>query len=456
MISYNEALSIILQNKANFGVEKIATQKAFGKILAQDIFSRINVPSFDNSAMDGFALRSEDTKKASKDNPIKIKILQTIEAGDNIGVLNSDEFIGYEIMTGAVLPYNFDCVLMAEKAEILTEENGDRYLKITSPIDEKTNVRAVGEDFKIDEKIISVGEKITANHIMALCATGNYEVVVKKNPQIAIIATGKEITDFYSDELKIGQIYNSNSPYLARSLEAKGYQNNYYGINSDDENNFCKMMDKIIEDGSKIIMRPSQNRFCKKILGILLFLRRSVLDIHEERKNKITKNFEAKGRFCDGLIISTGAVSMGKKDFIKETLQEIGFEILFHKVAIKPGKPILFARNKNIFFFGLPGNPISTAVGLEFFVLPFIENSLETKAREPLFAELENDLKIKSGLKHFLKSFAYFEKNKLKVKILDGQESFKIKPFTQSNSFAIIDENNSEVKKGDLVKIKYF
>ena len=232
---------------------------------------------------------------------------------------------------------------------------------------------------------------------------GFSSIKIRKMPNIAVIATGKEVSDKYHIQLNEGQIYNSNSPYIISYLKQCGFKVNYYGIIKDDIANFHEVMDKVLKDGCNII-------------------------------------------------ISTGAVSMGKKDFIKEELIKRQAEILFHKVAIRPGKPILFSKLNNIHFFGLPGNPISSVVGLQFFVMPFIKSCLEAELEKTKTSILKNDVKVKSGLMHFLKSYSYLEDGKLITEVLDSQQSFQIKPLIKANSLAIIDGNKS-YSSGDIIEI---
>ncbi len=403
MINYPQSLQLLKLSAKKFPSEKISILNSVGKISAENIKSKINVPSFTNSAMDGFAIKIEQTKFASADNPILLPIRSVIEAGD-LKTKKSSGIFACEIMTGAVLPKNFDCVIPVEIAEIF--EN--KFLRITAPILTKSNVRHVGEDFKSGEKIISVGDLITSEHLMALAATGQKNIKIKKIPKIAIVATGKEVSDNYGKKLNGAEIYNSNSPYLVSCLSKLGCEVKYYGIVKDRKSDFHKLMDKIEKDGCKFV-------------------------------------------------ISTGAVSAGKKDFIKEALLERKMKIIFHKVAIKPGKPILFAAEKKrgIYFFGLPGNPISTMVGLHFFVRPFIANCLGLNPLNTVTATLQEPFNVKSGLRHFLKAHSFLSEGKLLVKILSGQESFKIKPLLQANSFVICEaiSRGGEKKAGEVVEV---
>lgn len=397
MINYEEALKILKESLIKLPVENLDITKASGFVSAENINSKIALPSFNNSAMDGFAFKSVDVTKANKDAPVKLLISKTIEAGDD----DSDEtqsLRAVEIMTGAKMPEGFDAVILVEKANIITQGD-ERFLIVDEAVPAKTNVRYIGEDFQINDEIISVGELITPNHLMALTGVGVSSIKVKKMPKITVISTGKEIIDQYDHALKEGQIYNSNSPYIVSYLRNFGFEVSYYGIIADDIADFHKAIDEI----------------------------------------------EA----SSDLIISTGAVSMGKKDFIKEELINRKAEILFHKVAIRPGKPILFAKSDKYHYFGLPGNPISSVVGLQAFIMPFIRESLGIKSKKTVTAILKNSHQAKSGLLHFLKSYSYLENGKLMVEILDGQQSFKINPLIKANSLSVI--NGGEAYEADVL-----
>ncbi len=399
MISYKEALEILKNNIVDFGTEEVPIKDAVGLIAAENLTSKITVPSFNNAAMDGFALNSNDVKNASKTQPVKLEILSTIEAGDDLSIAESN-LSCVEIMTGARMPDNYDAVIMVEKANII-----DGHLIIDEPIPIKNNVRLIGEDFAKEDKIINKGEKINPNHIMALLTAGNSVIKIQNQPKVAIIATGKELVDSYNSPLEESQIYNSNSPYIISYLKNLGFDAKYFGIIADKQEDFHELMDRIEGD-----------------------------------------NYD--------IVISTGAVSMGKKDFIKEALLKRQIEILFHKVKIRPGKPILFAKSKinKLRYFGLPGNPISSLVGLDFFVKPFIQNCLKLKTPKTITAILKNSPKAKAGLLHFLKSYSYIENGKIIVEILNGQESFKTKPLIKTNSLAIID-GDKNYNIDDIVEI---
>jgi len=396
MISYNEALQIILKNSAEKNIKKVSLLKSLNQVSASAVFSKINVPSFNNSAMDGFAIRSFYIENASAEYPVKLKIDNIIAAGENSTNYNLTGTV--QIMTGALVPEEYDAVIPVEEVEVK-----DNIAIFKRPAKKNENIRFIGEDVGLNQKILSKEKQISAEDIMLLSATGISEVEVYTKPKVQIFSTGNEITDDYNAPLEGSKIYNSNSPFLiSRALE-EGLEVNYGGIISDNSENFKVALSNI---------SPKT------------------------------------------IIITTGAVSKGKWDFIPETLKEIGAKIHFHRVNIRPGKPILFATLPNgSSFFGLPGNPISAAIGFRFFVLPLIRNLLNLSVESPIIAELKNNFVKKGNFKQFLKSSLELINGKLFVNILDGQESFKISPMTEGNSWVILDETIMEVKVGTILAV---
>ncbi len=403
MISYKEALALIA-NEANFqSSRRVDRNEALGLIAAADVVAQLDVPSFDNSAMDGFALHAIKTVDTNRQTPNRFKVSHCLAAGD---VLDSaDQTLAVEIMTGAKMPSGFDAVIPIEKVNTITNENGETVeIEINAPLQIGDNVRYAGEDFKSGQIIATKGTRLHAGHIAAMAATGIHEVTVFNMPEIEIFTTGKEVSDAYHVPLKDGEIYNSNTPYLLCKFKASGIPAMYMGSIGDDEQAFVD-----------------------------------------------TLNVSTDAR----IVISSGAVSMGKWDFIPDLLKKNGARIIFHGVGIKPGKPILFAVLKDgRYYFGLPGNPVSTAVGLRFFIQPLIRMLLGMPPEPFHYAELRHDFQKKGDLRNFLKArLDSDDHGQTHLTILDGQQSFKISPLLDMNCWAIINEGQNELCKDDSVCI---
>ncbi len=396
MISYQEALEIIYANSNIALTEILPSLSALNKISSAEVFSKIQVPSFDNSAMDGFAVKASELESASADNKKKLRITAVIGAGE---IAKENDLGVIQIMTGAPIPNGYDAVIPIEDVEL----DGD-FVTFKRPARKNENIRFAGEDVAVGQVVLRKGKKISAEDVMLLSAIGITHVEVYKAPFLRIFSTGNEITDDYNSPLPEGKIYNSNAPYLVSKAIEEGLSVDYGGVIADDKAKF--------EDA---------------VSGV------------------------AKG----AIIISTGAVSKGKWDFIPESLKNLGATIHFHRVNIRPGKPVLFATLPNgNYFFGLPGNPISSTIGFRFFVAPLLRKVQGLDIEKPLFVRLRNEFTKKGNFKQFLKSNLEIDAHgHLQVSISDGQESFKISPMAQSNAWTILEENKTEFLSGDLLQV---
>ena len=403
MISYKEAIALIAKEAVPQSQRTVDRNESLGYVAAEDVISQLNVPSFNNAAMDGFALHANKTVGISKEKPRRIRVGHCLAAGD---VLDSaDQSLAVEIMTGAKIPNGFDTVVPVERVRIIHDETGHTAeIEIFGELQVGENVRYAGEDLKRGQVIATRGTRIHPGHIAAMAATGIHEVRIFNMPEVEIFTTGKEVSDAYHAPLKEGEIYNSNTPYLLSQLKSAGIPTSYAGSMGDEVQAF--------------------------------------LD---------TLNVGNRAR----IIISSGAVSMGKWDFIPQLLESHGARIIFHGVGIKPGKPVLFAvLQDGRYYFGLPGNPISTAVGLRFFVQPLIRLLLGMPAENFHYAELRHDFAKKGDLRNFLKArLDSDDHGQTHLTILDGQQSFKISPLLDMNCWAILGEGQNNLYKDDSVCI---
>ncbi|MCP4923933.1 MAG: molybdopterin molybdotransferase MoeA [bacterium] len=403
MISYKNALDILLNQKP-FSSVTLPVREARGHVATQDISSEVFVPSFANSAMDGFAVRSVDSLKASAHNPIELKVSGGTSAGDAPALGMSG---AWEIMTGAPIPQGYDAVVKVEDVEIIKENADGRPEKIAlrAPVPIKDNIRNAGEDFTPGAPIIDVGTVITPFHVMALSAVGQKTISVASQPRITIFGTGKEIIDDMDAPLLPGQIRNSNAPYLMSALADFPVTARYGG---------------------------------------------TIPDVPELFEENVQKAF-----LDSDILLSTGAVSMGRHDFIPDSLHKMGAEILFHKVSMRPGKPILYAKFPNgVHYLGLPGNPVSSAVGFRFFVVPLLHKLLGLSFEQPIKIGLSSISPKKLGFRFFRKAhISVTTEGKLRFKILQGQESFKIHSLLKANCWAVLSEESDGSKIGEMVEI---
>ncbi|MGI8639819.1 MAG: molybdopterin molybdotransferase MoeA [Pyrinomonadaceae bacterium] len=306
MIPISEAIEIIKRKTFSLQAETIDLSDSIGRVLAEEICADMDLPPFNRSQMDGFAVRAKDTKDA----PVKLKIVGESSAGNGWqGELRKGEAV--RIMTGARVPNGADAV---QKVELTEESEG--FITVSETTKLKQNIVNRADEIKKGGKIFERGEIITENMIAVLASFGYAKVKVSERPKVAILATGSEIVDI-TEKPKQDQIRNSNSIML------KVFARKYADV---------------------------------KVLPI-------VRDEIQNLKSKIQNALE----ICDVLIIS-GGVSVGDYDFTKPALRELGAEIFFEKVSLKPGKPTVFAKLNNKLIFGLPGNPVSVAVTFYLFV----------------------------------------------------------------------------------------
>lgn len=404
MINYELAIDLINIAAHPLDSELVTLLNSRGRIASKDVLSSVMSPPFDNSAMDGFALNADETRLASLENPIFFNIKEIVAAGHVSRYFGVGTTI--KIMTGAPLPTGYNAVLKVEDARVVEKSNTST-LCITSPINSGQNVRYCGEDIQCHDRLIKTGDYINANRLMTLATAGVSAIAVKRQLEIGIISTGNEIVDNHERLLAEGEIYNSNHPYLINVLQAAGLKTNYLGNFPDDLSSYKTRIKYLLDD-----------------------------------KNG------------PDIIISTGAVSKGDYDYIPDALRDLGGDIIFHGVNIRPGKPILFATFGRKYYFGLPGNPISAAVGYQFFIRPLIRALQELPKLSSTFAMLDNLFLKKGRFRQFLKARAYLnERAHLCVEVLAGQESFKVRPLLNANAWVVVPEDRNELNPGDLVPI---
>jgi len=404
MNNYYSASKFIKKNKLNINTETISVKNALNRVTASNIFSKVNYPSDDNTSFDGFALNSSETKNLNKKNFGYFKIIKVLAAGDNPNIKRVKKFSTVEVMTGAIIKKPFDTIIPFEKIKYYQKKNKSKYIVIKKKILKSQFIRLKGSDYKKGDKILKKGQLINSAHILALKTLGIEKILVKKKLNIVFYPTGNEFSD--KKNIPFWKIRNSNTSYL---------------------DSFMKNLPVNLK--IKKIIKDSQINFFKK-----------------EIKRNIKSNTD--------IIITSGAVSAGKFDFIPSLIKKFKLKNIFKGAAIRPGKPFLFARFvNNKCFFGLPGNSISTAACFRFFVLPLIFKSLGISYEKPILAKLKNNFSKKRNFTRFIKGRLIFSaKSVPEFQILKGQESYKIKPFTQSNAWGVFKDGISEFKKGQYIE----
>jgi len=400
MIKYNEALETILKHTKRLGKEKVCLTDALGRILAEDIIADRDNPPADNSAMDGFAVKQEDIKGATEQNPAVLTIIGEAKAGGDIPKIKTGE--ATYIYTGGLIPEGADTIIQKE----LTSVEGNK-VYIYKELKKGANIRRQGEDYKKGEILIKAGKKIRPAEMGIIASVNKPTIYVYQEPKVCILTTGDEILDIGEPITSPSQIRTSNTYSL-------------YG--------------QVLEAGGKAIIGG--------------FVKDNPEDIKE--KLQYAKNSD--------ILITTGGVSMGKYDLIRDFVQQIlGVEIIFWKVAQKPGKPLVFGvwgENKEKLFFGIPGNPVASMVVFENFVKPIIKKMRgETKIFNPqIKARLTKDYKRKKSERlEFVRVKLEYKNGEFLATPFDKQGSNILTGMLYANGFALIDIGVNELKKGDLV-----
>ncbi len=308
MLELEEAQSRILAATKSLPSELIELHDAHGRIFAEQIVSTIDLPPFDNSAMDGYAVQSKDLVSATGMSPVSLRIIGTIPAGKSFSAkINSGECV--RIFTGSPLPAGTDAVAMQEDTR--PDARGPNYISFLDSVKPWENIRFRGEDVKIGSTLAEAGNRLNVGHLSLLGATGVQSLRVGRQPIVGILATGSELREA-NQPLAAGEIYESNRIALAALVRKIG------GI--------------------------------PKIYPL-------VPDTLAETKTSLETAFNE----CDA-VITTGGVSVGEFDFVKTAFTRFGGKLDFWKVSIKPGKPFVFGQLREKFLFGLPGNPVSALV----------------------------------------------------------------------------------------------
>ena len=404
MISYNKSKIILKKSIIKLEEEIIDTNKCLNRVTSKNIYVKSYYPSGNNAAFDGYAIKSSDTYKLNKKTFKKFKIIGSIAAGNKPIKKKIKKFQTAEIMTGALIPRFFDTIIPIEKINFFPNKKDAKYILLKEKIPKFEHVRFKGSDYKKGDLLISKGTILQSNHILALKTLGIKKIKVKKKVNILFFSTGNEITN--KEKILDWKVRNSNCHY----------------INSLNRNFLFNF-----KDGG--ILRDNQSNLFKSHINKML-------------KSKID------------MIITSGAVSAGKFDFIPNVVKKFQLSNYFKSVAIRPGKPILFAkiRGKSKAIFGLPGNPISSAACFRFFVYPYIRNILGINEENSFKAILKSKFTKKKNFTRFVKSKLITTKDgKLKVVILKGQESFRIKSFIQSNVWVKLPSGKSNFQKGEVV-----
>ncbi|MBU2603813.1 MAG: molybdopterin molybdotransferase MoeA [Actinobacteria bacterium] len=396
MITIEEARRLVLAEAAALQPEELAVAETLGRVLARDVVAPHAIPPFDNSAMDGFAVRAADTTGAGE-KPIRLRISETVPAGHVARLeLNAGEAV--KIMTGAPMPRGADAVVEVES----TEADGDHVL-ICRQVDVGTSVRFAGEDVRAGDTVLHAGDVVGPAEIGLAASMGQPVLLVHRRPRVAIVSTGSELVEI-DQSIAPGQIRNSNSYSMQAQCREVGIDAERLGIAPDE--------------------RGATRRLLEKGLGY-------------------------------DVLITSGGVSVGEFDFVKDVQDELGVERKLWQVAMKPGKPLVFGVRGGCLVFGVPGNPVAAMVSFELFVRPALLTMMgHRKVLRPTYrAIIEEDLPNRHGRVQVVRVRARRVGDRWYATSTGPQGSGILRSMVNADGLVFVPADTHGIKAGDEVEM---
>jgi molybdopterin molybdotransferase len=402
-LPFDQALQIVLEHARPLGTERVAISDALGRVLAEDMTSQREHPPWDNSAMDGFAVKWEDVAHATPESPVTLTVIGEVQAG-GMSSLTLAPGQSIEIMTGAPVPAGADSVVRVED----TERDGD-WVKILKPCAKEGNVRFRGEDVRIGDVVIPAATRIRPGEAGMMATAGLVWARVHQQPRAAVLATGDELAE-PGEPLAPEKIVNSNAYSVTAQVAEAG--------------------------GLPIALETAR-------------------DTRENLELRMRQALSAD----IGIVI--GGVSVGKYDFVKDILAEIGCEIKFWRVQMRPGHPVVFGvlptpGGAPRLLFGLPGNPVACMVAFYQFVRPAIRKmmGMDDLVLPVVMAELQEDVANRPGRRHFARAVTHFEDGRYVTRLTGAQGSGILTSMVQANSFMVLTEEVGQLSAGNLVPVQ--
>ena len=399
MIDFAEARQSVMHHCPRLPKTTIPVARSLGFVLAETVRASTPLPRFDASAVDGYAVRSADLISASRDCPVALMPQGAVRAGDT-GRMKLKPGHTVRILTGAVVPKGADALVMQEHVHI---EQGE--VMFSAPASPRDNIRFRGEEFSKGEMILEPGAIIAPPVVAMLATLGQGRVGVYCKPRVALVVTGDELRAPGS-RLRRGQIYDSNTPGLVAALEAAGIE---------------KIEKFRVGDNPKRIEQTFRRAFAQA-----------------------------------DVVISSGGVSVGSSDFVKDVLDKLKVRNIFWRVAIKPGKPLYFGRRGKTLVFGLPGNPVAVLLGFHLFIKPALLRMMGagTTNQLTLNAFLMNDLKKTPGRMEFVRGMLTLDaEKKLHVLPTRGQDSRMMGGLATANCLIHFPKGIDRLSAGSAVTV---
>ena len=382
------------------GTEEVDVREAWGRVLEQDIVSTVNVPPFDRSAVDGYAISSINSFSASKSNPAIFKVTGVSEAGGAMGKIGVGE--SREIYTGAQVPDGANAVVMAEDCERRDDE-----LLVFKATPKFANISQMGEDIQKGSLVLERGDLLRPWHVGILASVGRREVIVRKKPVVGVFSTGSELIDIGWGKPTKGRIVDSTRPMIIGLVKELG----------------CGILDGGIAD---------------------------------DDLSKISAKIEELARAAD-MVVSIGGTSVGGKDLVPEAFQLLeGSRLEFHGLAIKPGKPTGFGLLGRKPFFMLPGYPVSALIGYELLIMPLLSKweGIKPMERKRVKAILTRRVPTTSGIRHFLRVALERKGDVLYAVPIAITGSGMLSSITKADGLVVVGEELEGLEEGEIIDVE--
>jgi len=397
MLSVEEAQERVLAEVRTLGSEPVAFADALGRVLREDVVARYDIPEGDNTAMDGYAVRAEDIANP----PVRLEVIEDLPAG-TVATKRVAKGTAIRIMTGALIPDGADTV-----AHVEITDAGTDFVTVQKALKRGTNVRARGEDMHKGDVVLQAGTPVGAAEIGVLASVQKSVVRVGRRPIIAIISTGDEIVDV-DQPRPPGKVVNSNSYSLAAMVREAGAIPRMIGIVPDSLGETAAAIESALESD---------------------------------------------------FIISTGGVSVGAYDYVKDALDKLGAETKFWQIAMKPGKPVVLSRLRERLFFGLPGNPVSCMVSFLLFIGPSIRKAMGQRSNlfpPTVEARVTAPLKSRGDRRNYLRVRVVARSGMLMAEPMPSQGSGVSTSMVQANGLAVVEAGVTAVDAGQIVPVVLF
>jgi len=397
MLSVEEAQERVLAEVTTLGMEQVVIGDALGRILREDVRATYDVPEGDNTAMDGYAVRAEDIASP----PVRLRVIEDLPAG-TVATKRLEKGTAIRIMTGALIPAGADTV-----AHVEITDAGSDFVTVKQSLKRGTNVRKRAEDMRAGDTVLHAGTPIGAAEIGVIASVQKSAVRVGRRPTLAIISTGDEIVDI-DQPRSVGKVVNSNSYSLAALARETGAVPRMIGIVPDSLQATIAAIESALESD---------------------------------------------------FIISSGGVSVGAYDYVKDALDKLGAETKFWQIAMKPGKPVVLSRVRERLYFGLPGNPVSCMVSFILFIAPSIRKAMGQRMNlfpPAIRARLTAALKSRGDRRNYLRVRVIARGGELFAEPMIAQGSGVSTSMVQANGLAIVEAGITSIDAGQVVPTVLF